>query len=135
MRDLMIKTLRACADLKALALENIESLVDRMIHDNHYIMEKQGFAFYIKCSDETLETIIRNKEYLTNPVLAQKLLSGIGSHVHFFGVYSTNSDSDAFKGIVKGMASVIAKEHPVSVSWYNRTLDRFIIKQTEERNE
>ena len=129
MRDLMIQTLRACRDLKALALENIEALVDRMIADDHYISEQQGFAFYIKCDDETLDSVIENKELLTNPLLAQALIKGVGDNVHFIGIYSTDASSNGFQSIIKGMGKVIEKEHPKTVSWYNRTMEKFIIRR------
>ena len=125
----MIKTLRSDPNLKTLPDQAIESLVDRMIKDDHVVMEKCGFAFYVKCDDELLAKIQAHKEYLIYPDLAQKLIGASGKHVHFIGVYSTTPESDGFQSILKGMDHIVAKENPESISWYDRNLAKFIIRR------
>lgn len=125
----MVATLRARKELEVLSLHNIECLVDRMLKDEHYVWQEHGFAFYVKCDDAMLKAIQEHKEYLMYPDLAAKLLAGKGQHVHFIGIYSTLPDSDGYEAILKGMAKLIDKEKPASISWYNRTMQKFIIRR------
>lgn len=129
MRDEMIKTLRADPNLRVLTQKNIEVLVDNMLKSGHYVIEDHGFAFYIKCDDETLEHIQRNKHLLTDPKYARELLTKTGKHIHFIGVYSTTPLEDGSISILRGMHRVAEREKSDTLSWYNRTLEKFIIRR------
>jgi len=129
LREKMIKAIQKQKEMAKFSTEQIETMVDRMIKDNHVIMEKTGFAFYVKCDNELLAKIQAHKEYLIYPDLVEKLLCSTGRHIHFIGVYSTTPESDAFQAILRGIEHILKKENPKSISWYNRTMDKFIIRR------
>uniref|UniRef100_A0A6M3K4Q8 Uncharacterized protein n=1 Tax=viral metagenome TaxID=1070528 RepID=A0A6M3K4Q8_9ZZZZ len=128
-RDMMISVIEKCNYMNGVARGAIEWMVDYMLTNKRYVEGKDGFAYYIKCDDATLDRIRRNKKYITDPEFMKKLLASDGDNVHFIGVWSNTPNSDGYKNIVEGMKKLVETEKPSTVSWYNRDLKKFILRR------
>lgn len=106
----------------------IKSFVLKMVKNNNVVFKQEGFAFYLKVDDKTIERIAKEPGYILNQDNLLKILQSTGDNVHFFGVLSTINE-DASKAIFKGLNEVIEKEKPRTVSWWNPAMKKFITRR------
>ena len=109
--------------------EFITTFVRKMIDDDRIISESEAFAFYVKVDDEALEKIQQDPNYMCNPDNVVKLLQGTGDNVHFFGLISTTTKGRVTHSILKGLKDTIEKEHPKTISWWNKAMSRIITRR------
>lgn len=83
-----------------------------------------GFVFFIKLNAEWLEIIRKTPRLLVNPQTMTPLLEHNGRNIHFIGLYG-NENNKGFLSIRKGMREFIAKEKPISVSWFSKDMSKF----------
>ena len=102
---------------------DITTFVTKMIESDKVIFQREGFAFYVKCSDEMIDKIHANPGFILNTENLIEVFRSQGDNVHFFGIVSTNH---SIQPILDGLKALIAKEDPKTVSWWNKDMSRFI---------
>jgi len=104
---------------------DILTFVKAMVDSDRVIYEQEGFAFYVKCSDDVLDKISANPGYILDTQNLIEVFKSKGDNVHFFGVVSTKTNKRVTKGILPPIKDTIEKEKPKTISWWNPTMDRF----------
>ena len=84
----------------------------------------EGFVFFLRLDAGWLEKIRQKPSLLLNTVLMQTLLRKEGKNIHFIGIYG-NENNKGFVSIRKGFREFVAKEKPISVSWFNKDMNKF----------
>lgn len=107
----------------------IRTFVSKMVNEDKVIAESEAFAFYVKVDDETLKKIHTDPGYIMNHDNLKEMLNGTGDNVHFFGLISTSTKGPVTHSIIKGLKDIIEKEHPKTISWWNRTMSRIITRR------
>lgn len=82
---------------------------------------EQGFCFFLKLKDESLQKIKENPLILINPEFLKDMLVQDGKNIHIIGAYG--------KGIFtirKAVKEIAKVEHAESISWVNQKMTRFI---------
>ena len=123
--ETMVNALLHCKEYKLTDPVLVTSFVTSMIDNDRVIYEQEGFAFYVKCSDDVLDKISANPGYILDTQNLIDVFKSKGDNVHFFGVVSTKTSGRVTKGILQGIKDTIIKENPKTISWWNPTMDRF----------
>lgn len=85
---------------------------------------EDGFGFFIKLNAEWLERIKQNPLLLIDPNVMKDLLTQEGRNIHFIGIYGKRLSS-----IRQGIRSIIKKENPNSISWFNKDMSKFVYRR------
>ena len=109
--------------------EGATVFVNRMVRDNKVIIEEEAFAFYVKVDDKTLDDIAKDPGYITKPINILRMLESKGDNVHFFGIISIKTNGIAIRSILRGIKDTIEKEHPKTISWWNKDMNKFITRR------
>jgi|TARA_R100000501_G_C2630720_1_gene126234 hypothetical protein len=128
MVDAMVNTMRNIYG-KDFHDNEIQTFVSKMVEDGHVIQESEAFAFYVTVDDETLDKIKTEPGYILNKDNLEKMLKGKGDNVHFFGLASTNTKGLVTRDILKGLKDILEKEHPKSVSWWNKAMTQITTRR------
>lgn len=123
--ETMVNALLHCKEYNLTDPVLVNTFVHTMVDNNRVIYEQEGFAFYVKCSDDVLDKIATNPGYILDTQNLIEVFKSNGDNVHFFGVISTKTNGSAYKGILQGIKDTIIKENPKTISWWNPTMDRF----------
>ena len=83
-----------------------------------------GQAFFLRVDDKTLQEIKNNPQMLTAIEAYKDLFFMRGSNIHIIGLYLNRKYS-----ILQGMKKLILQEHPKSISWWNKNMTKFNIKE------
>lgn len=121
----MVEVLIRSYDYKC-PVSEVMTFVTNMIRADKVIYSTEGFAFYVKTSDELIKEIESNPGFILQPGNLMRVFTTPGENVHFFGVISTNKNKDITQSILRGLKDTIDKEHPKTITWWDRTMNRFI---------
>jgi len=121
--ETMVQALLNCKEYKLTDPVIVNTFVNTMVSNDRVMYEQEGFAFYVKCSDEMLAKIEANPGFILDTDNLIEVFKSKGDNVHFFGVVSIKTN--VFKSILQGIKDTINKEHPKSISWWNRDMNKF----------
>uniref|UniRef100_A0A6M3LH58 Uncharacterized protein n=1 Tax=viral metagenome TaxID=1070528 RepID=A0A6M3LH58_9ZZZZ len=120
--------------------EQIDKFIELMEDSGNMYSCKEGFAFYFKLNGYWLELLWESPHLLLNHNIINILLKQSGEHIHFIGVYAQNKENNLqrhskevmsidYKAMRRAIKEIIKREHPKSISWYNRDLTRLIYRR------
>jgi hypothetical protein len=121
----MVETLMQCKEFNSTDPGVVKAFVSKMVHSDMVIYEQEAFAFYVKCSDDMLAKIQANPGFILDANNLIEVLRSTGDNVHFFGILSTKTNGVVTNQILKGIQDTIEKEHPKTISWWNKGMNRF----------
>ena len=105
--------------------EKVYDFICSMDSNGRMFSTDDGFVFFLRLDAGWLEKVKQNSSLLLNAVAMQALLRCKGDNIHFIGIYG-NENNKGFVSIRKGFREFIAKEKPISVSWFNKNMTRFV---------
>jgi len=118
----MIETLER---ISARPKKDVVNFIDYVRSKDRAIYDDRGICFYLKLNNLMLRRVREDKNYIINNILF--LLTCKGDNLHFFGLVL-----DKAVGIRREIKLAIKKENPKSISWWDKTMDKFIYREIKQ---
>lgn len=111
-----------------LSQEQVYNFICQMADRGRMVECEEGFAFYIKLTDEWVEKIRHDPSLLSSVAVMKGLLVMDGPNIHFLGIYANDSKKNPkHTAIIKDkLKELIKQENPDGVSWLNRDSTKLI---------